>query len=235
MMIGQFNSNSLPQQIKLLSNLSLVLLLHFLVIWALNYQRKSFKPDVEADSYLQLFSVKLKTPESPPAEKSVTAASKSAPLIRQTKLSSGRQYAESKTARASEVKPADITNNTAEFAAPASVAEESPAAIREEKLGQADWRGEIRQIYRQTRKEFELRDKVMPAAKISDLDVLAQKIAASAQTNRVGVHYENFVLPNGRPVTKVNTPYGSYCILLDKPGENPDLRLPKVPVSCGKF
>lgn len=231
----QLNPNSIAQQIKLFGNLSLVLLLHLLVIAALNNLRKSAKTDADERSYLQLFTINSKKPEPVPTEKPATSVITNPQLLRQQNTDTGRPAAEPTTSKAANPGPASFASNTAELPAAAAAVAESSAVISVDKLEQPDWRGELRKVYKQSRQEFELRDKVLPAAKRSDLDALAQKIAASAQTNRVGVYYENFVLPNGRPVTKVNTPYGSYCILLDNPGENPDLRLPKVPVSCGKF
>lgn len=231
----QLNTNSVPQQIKLFGNLSLVLLLHLLLIWSFNNQRKSVKTEADEREHLQLFTVNLNKTQSAQAEKPDSSTTSARQHFRPRVSEPGQPAAEVQRPQAAQLSTATSASNTAELPGPVADIEESPAVIHPDKLEQSDLRGELRKIYRQTRQEFELRDKVLPAAKLSDLDVLAKKIAASAQTNRVGVYYENFVLPNGRPVTKVNTPYGSYCILLDKPGENPDLRLPKVPVTCGKF
>lgn len=55
------------------------------------------------------------------------------------------------------------------------------------------------------------------------------------QVNREGVRYEKKFLFDGRPVSKVITPYGTYCIQHRKPGENPDLTPPPIPVSCGNL
>lgn len=40
---------------------------------------------------------------------------------------------------------------------------------------------------------------------------------------------------DGRPVSKVITPFGTYCIRHPKAGENPELTPPALPVSCGRL
>lgn len=40
---------------------------------------------------------------------------------------------------------------------------------------------------------------------------------------------------DGRPVSKVITPFGTYCIRHPKPGEKPELTPPALPVSCGRL
>lgn len=56
-----------------------------------------------------------------------------------------------------------------------------------------------------------------------------------ALINREGVKYEKKFLFDGRPVTKIITPYGTYCIRHRKPGDLPELTPtpPATPVSCG--
>lgn len=56
-----------------------------------------------------------------------------------------------------------------------------------------------------------------------------------ALINREGVKYEKKFLFDGRPVTKIITPYGTYCIRHRKPGDLPDSTPtpPATPVSCG--
>lgn len=40
---------------------------------------------------------------------------------------------------------------------------------------------------------------------------------------------------DGRPVSKVITPFGTYCIRHPKAGEKPELTPPAIPVSCGSL
>lgn len=56
-----------------------------------------------------------------------------------------------------------------------------------------------------------------------------------ALINREGVKYEKKFLFDGRPVTKIITPYGTYCIRHRKPGDLPESTPtpPATPVSCG--
>lgn len=40
---------------------------------------------------------------------------------------------------------------------------------------------------------------------------------------------------DGRPVSKIITPFGTYCIRHPKAGEKPELTPPAIPVSCGSL
>ncbi len=237
MMLLAINSGSIQDKIKSYGNLSLVLLLHLMVISGLSKLHKPLVSESEAKAYIEMLIIpERKVEVKPPAE----FVEKKSLIIQQSKHTIQRQTASSSNpqdklpAPETQIRVQQTDAVEVKAAADLFASEGRQASDVKDNL-KSVWENDIKKIYRQTKHEFAQRDQVMPAAKVSDLDALARKIAGSAQTNRVGVYYENFVLPDGRPVTKVNTPYGSYCILLDKPGENPDLRLPKVPVTCAKF
>jgi hypothetical protein len=59
--------------------------------------------------------------------------------------------------------------------------------------------------------------------------------AIQASRAHEGVRYEKKFLFDGRPVTKVVTPYGTYCVRHRKPGESPELTPAIVPVHCGNL
>lgn len=70
------------------------------------------------------------------------------------------------------------------------------------------------------------------------MDVIKQfgnAVADAAQIPREGVKIENKHTYDDRPVSKVITPYGTYCIRHRKAGESPDLVPPPIPVSCGRL
>jgi len=77
-------------------------------------------------------------------------------------------------------------------------------------------------------------DGATPKKNESAYTKFAQK-ALQASSPREGVRYENKFLFDGRPVSKVITPYGTYCIRHRKPGELPELTPPATPVSCGNL
>ena len=91
---------------------------------------------------------------------------------------------------------------------------------------------DITNIAKGLKTDFETRDRVTLKPAASPMSKLGQKIAAAATTQREGYHEERLLLGDGRPVTKVITPYGTYCILHRKPGEIIGNALAAVPVTC---
>ncbi len=53
--------------------------------------------------------------------------------------------------------------------------------------------------------------------------------------NHTGTQIVKRFAYDGRPVSKVITPFGTYCIRHPKPGEKPELIPPALPVSCGRL
>lgn len=60
-------------------------------------------------------------------------------------------------------------------------------------------------------------------------------VADAAQIQREGVIIEKKFAYDGRPVSKIKTPYGTYCVRHPKAGEKPELSPPPIPVSCGQL
>jgi hypothetical protein len=60
-------------------------------------------------------------------------------------------------------------------------------------------------------------------------------LADAAQIPREGVIIEKKFAYDGRPVSKVKTPYGTYCVRHPKAGEKLELSPPPLPVSCGQL
>lgn len=60
-------------------------------------------------------------------------------------------------------------------------------------------------------------------------------IADAAQIQREGVIIEKKFAYDGRPVSKIKTPYGTYCVRHPKAGEKPELSPPPIAVSCGQL
>ncbi|MBC3873524.1 hypothetical protein [Undibacterium flavidum] len=60
-------------------------------------------------------------------------------------------------------------------------------------------------------------------------------MADAAKIQREGVIIEKKFAYDGRPVSKVKTPYGTYCIRHPKAGEKLELSPPPLPVTCGQL
>lgn len=83
--------------------------------------------------------------------------------------------------------------------------------------------------------DFTRQEKFSAQPPASPYLVLRKKIAESATTIREGMREEHRFQFDGRPVTKVITPYGTYCIRHRKPGELPELTPPPVAMTCGNL
>jgi hypothetical protein len=68
-----------------------------------------------------------------------------------------------------------------------------------------------------------------------NLKKFSNALADAAQVQREGVIIEKKFAYDGRPVSKVKTPYGTYCVRHPKAGEKLDLSPPPLRVSCGEL
>lgn len=60
-------------------------------------------------------------------------------------------------------------------------------------------------------------------------------IADAAKIPREGVIIEKKFAYDGRPVSKIKTPYRTYCVRHPKAGEKLELSPPPLPVTCGEL
>jgi hypothetical protein len=94
---------------------------------------------------------------------------------------------------------------------------------------------DVRKISMSMKEDFEKSERFSIRPAESRYIVLQKKIAESATTIREGTREEHKFQSDGRPVTKVITPFGTYCIRHRKPGESPELVPPSIPVTCGNL
>ncbi len=94
---------------------------------------------------------------------------------------------------------------------------------------------DVRAIFNDIKKDFAYRDQVSAKQPDAPMVKLSKAIAAASAVNRDGTHEETFILADGRPVSKITTPFGTYCILHRKPGATVGNELATVPVSCGNL
>jgi len=64
---------------------------------------------------------------------------------------------------------------------------------------------------------------------------LSNILADAARIQREGVIIEKKFAYDGRPVSKIKTPYGTYCVRHPKAGEKLELSPPPLPVTCGQL
>ncbi|NDI86066.1 hypothetical protein [Undibacterium crateris] len=94
---------------------------------------------------------------------------------------------------------------------------------------------DVRSLFSGLKKEFEARDRVLTAAEKSAFAKFADQIARSGTVNHEGVKHEVHIMGDGRPVSKIITPFGTYCIMHRKPGELLGNEMPTIPMSCGNL
>ncbi|MFZ6872559.1 hypothetical protein ACO0LF_10865 [Undibacterium sp. Di27W] len=86
--------------------------------------------------------------------------------------------------------------------------------------------------YKSLGKDFEYRDRVSIKAPTAPMSKFGAAVMSSSTVMRESYKHEVHILGDGRPVSKVITPYGTYCILHRKPGEIIGNELATVPVTC---
>ncbi|MFZ6718728.1 hypothetical protein [Undibacterium sp. Ji49W] len=94
---------------------------------------------------------------------------------------------------------------------------------------------DVGEIFKGLKKDFQERERFASKANLDPIAKMGERIALSGTVNRVGVKHEVHILGDGRPVSKVITPFGTYCILHRKPGEIIGNELATVPVTCGNL
>ena len=94
---------------------------------------------------------------------------------------------------------------------------------------------DLTQILKEDFLKQEKNDRPDPNNRHDSLKKFSNAVAAAAQIQRDGVQIEKKYAYDGRPVSKIKTPYGTYCIRHPKAGEKPELSPPALPVSCGQL
>lgn len=74
-----------------------------------------------------------------------------------------------------------------------------------------------------------------PKSNSENMKKFSNALADAAQIQREGVIIEKKFAYDGRPVSKIKTPYGTYCVRHPKAGEKLELSPPPLPVTCGQL
>ncbi|MFZ6777295.1 hypothetical protein ACO0LD_10765 [Undibacterium sp. Ji83W] len=94
---------------------------------------------------------------------------------------------------------------------------------------------DTRDIFNGLKKDFQYRDQVSAKAAPAAMEKFGAAVQSSSTVMRESYKHEVHILGDGRPVSKVITPFGTYCILHRKPGEIIGNELRTVPVTCGNL
>jgi hypothetical protein len=125
-------------------------------------------------------------------------------------------------------------HSTAEFQtqvqanAPASETPAAPVPLQKD----------IRALSQSLKEDFLKQEKnFRPDGKSSseNMKKFSNAMTAAALVQREGVIIEKKFAYDGRPVSKIKTPYGTYCIRHPKAGEKLELSPPPMRVSCGEL
>lgn len=74
-----------------------------------------------------------------------------------------------------------------------------------------------------------------PKSNTESMKKFSNALADAALIQREGVIIEKKFAYDGRPVSKIKTPYGTYCVRHPKAGEKLELAPPPLPVTCGQL
>lgn len=94
---------------------------------------------------------------------------------------------------------------------------------------------DTRDIFNGLKKDFQYRDQVSAKPARAAMEKFGTAVQVSSTVMRESYKHEVHILGDGRPVSKVITPFGTYCILHRKPGEIIGNELPTIPVTCGNL
>ena len=93
---------------------------------------------------------------------------------------------------------------------------------------------DIKAITQEMKKDFLKRDQPPSLAK-QDINIFGNRVSSAAIVNRESTKIQSKHMYDGRPVSKVITPFGTYCIRHPKAGEKLELTPPPLPVGCGRL
>ncbi|WP_423030206.1 hypothetical protein [Undibacterium sp. Tian12W] len=94
---------------------------------------------------------------------------------------------------------------------------------------------DTREIINGLKKDFQYRDQVSAKSAPAAMEKFGAAVQSSSTVMRESYKHEVHILGDGRPVSKVITPFGTYCILHRKPGEIIGNELATIPVTCGNL
>jgi hypothetical protein len=194
----------------------LILLVHVAIILLWQNKLLPSYPPVNTNKILLLLSL--------PQQKSIVEVSKQK-TIREIKPRSTTQLASKKNNSKSE--SITVTSQTQEPSSQAEV-QVPPLTIQKN----------IRELSLGLRDDFLKQEKnYRPDSKSSTENIrkFSNALVDAAQVQREGVIIEKKFAYDGRPVSKVKTPYGTYCVRHPKAGEKLELSPPPLRVSCGQL
>ena len=91
---------------------------------------------------------------------------------------------------------------------------------------------DVTSITKGMKKEFEQGEKSNYKSKYK---TFSSSIASTYVAKQNGVQIEQIHAFDGRPISKVTTPNGTYCIRHYKPGEKLEMTPPSIPMTCGNY
>jgi len=90
----------------------------------------------------------------------------------------------------------------------------------------------IRDLTANLKADFLKQEKSASATQASS-QKFARTLKEGETVNRDATYVENKNLFDGRPVSKVHTPFGTYCLQHRKPGERDEFVPKTIPMTCG--
>ena len=218
-----------------------IFLMHLVLI--LNWQKipSAFTPAINSHTNLLVFSLPLQktnTKENTKAntqfiEKKAVQESTLTSRLSQAKhkneSENKQKFISSESITITNQTPAPNSSVQAETSSSASVSPSvSPPAIEKN----------IRNLSQSLKEDFLKQEKNFrpdPKSNTESMKKFSNALADAALIQREGVIIEKKFAYDGRPVSKIKTPYGTYCVRHPKAGEKLELAPPPLPVTCGQL
>lgn len=89
---------------------------------------------------------------------------------------------------------------------------------------------DVKNISQSVKKEFDKGDQLKGSNRY---DAFHSSLSSQNFAKQNGIQVKEVFAPDGRPISKVTTPFGTYCVRHYKPGERLEMTPPSFAVSCG--
>jgi hypothetical protein len=209
------------QKLRQHSIFFIVVLFHLGTFFSWQYGSSfSIKTDRQPKQHQMLHVIYLPAQNKAPLSNSTTSNPAKAPQ-KKVAIESARIKRFSALAISS---PDQIENKTEEQTIPSQASETIQRPLQRN----------IADLTQSLKAEFQQQEKNLKT-KPDSIKQFGNAVADAAQIPREGVKIENKHTYDDRPVSKVKTPYGTYCIRHRKAGELPELVPPPVPSTCGRL
>lgn len=214
-----------------------IFLMHLVLILSWQKIPSAFTPTINSHTSLLVFSLPLQKTNTKENTKTNTQFIEKK-AIQESTLTSRLSQAKHKNESENKQKlisseSITTTNQTPAPSSPVQAETSSSALVSPPAIEK-----NIRNLSQSLKEDFLKQEKNFrpdPKSNTENMKKFSNALADAALIQREGVIIEKKFAYDGRPVSKIKTPYGTYCVRHPKAGEKLELAPPPLPVTCGQL